>query len=190
MWIDRECFNCSYPADPKYSVLINGLWIETYCSVECKRIRTQTIFIVALGFILIGLIYQSAMYFGFVILIAGQLFVLYNQRLASIRSTTRSEYSQIAENRSDNSTTPNEPVLQQHHPRPNNWITFSSYPSTDENDGLNQNRKLLIQKPKLIYSIILDEKVNPCCYQTARLSETFCMCGRGLKYQQKLETIT
>lgn len=33
-----------------------------------------------------------------------------------------------------------------------------------------------------IYSDILQQYVDPCCYQSARLSDKYCMCGKAINY--------
>lgn len=38
---------------------------------------------------------------------------------------------------------------------------------------------------QLIYSNILKTKVHPCCYQSARLNDQYCACGRVIEYPVK-----
>lgn len=38
---------------------------------------------------------------------------------------------------------------------------------------------------KQVYSEILENYVDPCCYQTARLLDKYCMCGKAMEYISK-----
>ncbi len=63
-----------------------------------------------------------------------------------------------------------------------NEIAITDMVPNTRNPNNDIAQRLNPENSKQVYSEILEKYVDPCCYQTARLEDKYCMCGKAIEY--------
>jgi hypothetical protein len=176
------CTVCSFLAKPEYSEFEKGVWTTTYCSLECRNsVRGKRIYFLPALLLISGYYFLYLIFLASILIIIYEMWIGYNRKLVRIRDNVRNDYSTVINPSSNSKQTSHQKIMSRvrrwkdrrgKHYWVNNHERFVPVEGNKEKGNVR----------KLIYSEILDEMVGPCCYQTARLSETYCMCGRALRY--------
>ena len=187
---DPMCRICFEPAVIGHSIIntkeINGVEVGEnyyYCSQACKYLDKRKFFknlgliLIILGIVITIFSIVSGMFivtFGMISI--GYAIIQYPKKeemYAAIQSDTlsfseREELAAVIENAMENSESDDFDTE----------LTFEGgadlYPVAPP--------RLNPTNPKQVYSDILEKYVDPCCYQTARLLDKYCMCGKAMGY--------
>lgn len=188
MEAEPMCSVCNEPAIIGLSIIntreINGVQVGEnyyYCSHECrfeekrKFFTTAGIIIIIIGFIMM----LSEILVGIFVIIIGFISISYaiilypksNEMYAAIQTDQTSYYqseelAEMIQSAMENSEEMDDEIIIDG--------DVDLYPV--------EPARLNPKNSRQIYSDILEDYVGPCCYQTARLLDKYCMCGKAMTY--------
>ena len=161
----QPCRVCGNEANLNFSILRSAGNYNSppryYCSKRChtKDVQIWSFIIGAilifLGFLIIG----SGSMMGIVIVFIG----FYNILKGIPRDSTSPEGD--------------------YRPRREKTRRFTMTPKRNRReDRMLYNPPFLLEENRYVYSEILEDDVLKCCYQSARMNDKYCICGRALQY--------
>ena len=155
-----SCQVCSSPAKSKFR-LSSGVFFRKrfFCSQECKNSKQTDIYFNGIILVLLGIFYIFSVLLGIIIIILILLLKKHRQDIFKTNKVIREE-TELTNRRNPHARS----VL------------------TQQSGALDISQPRLNVKTKQLYSDILENHVDPCCYQTARLEEKYCTCGKGIVY--------
>ncbi len=163
----HRCRVCGYPPNQEFTVILGGRTINRkflYCSQLCKNSvewgekMTNGFIIIVLSLIpiIVWRFWISLVFtlIGFGYMIYGKIIKPYDSEVLYIKEKKQKGYKV---------TLP---------------LANSDLPPEKEGSVFEKVER----KEKKVYSEILQTKVLECCYQSARLNDKYCICGRALEY--------
>lgn len=194
---NQDCRVCYRPAIASESIInskeIDGVMVGEdyyYCSSVCrytdKRKRMQTfagvMILIATIFILLKS-YSWGLLISFVGVIAlGYSFILY-PKIDQQYDTIHSNPSYYVQNETGAMDLEGlDEVERELEEMDQNEIAITDMIMDGPNPNNDVTQILNPDNSKQVYSKILAKYVDPCCYQTARLDDKYCMCGKAIEY--------
>ena len=154
------CQSCGSPSDKNYTISAGTFFGErSFCSQDCKKHEQTDMYFVGAILVALGFLNIIFAFVGIAIIILTASSKKHPRTIFNFKRDLRQEPTLVNEaDQQFNSTL------------------------VQRSGALELSQRRLNLRTKQLYSDILEKHVDSCCYQTARLEEKYCTCGKGIVY--------
>lgn len=183
-----KCVECGDPASPFFGSSSSYGWFSIpLCSFTCGAIHGRQTSVVITGFTVVIALLAPVL---FLIAIPLGFYSYYGFQVHNTRQNRRARYRQLKQQRSDRSV-----IQRMNTPPPRQTRAKATLANpgaryrTVEYQAERSDKTNTSTKRETVFVKSLGKEFDICCYQSARLQDKYCMCGKAVD-QELMKTLS